>query len=287
MSVGALPSMSMRLCPRKVSPGRPEATEGGATILLSMSSTGLFEDERVVYRRRAARRRRIREARLRRLGYADYRGYISSSCWRETRERYWRDPDTLKVCVLCGSSGPPLQLHHRTYVRVGSEALDDLVPTCLACHQLVHALDGRGDLDGLDADLSVLVDARRAAEHRRKSQETVSPMTEENRRRRAHLVRRIETDRRKLAQAEEIDPDSDDVSARRRRLSRIEGQIKWIDEHPALVLNRSSLDHRVGGNWGRMPPWIKRRLEAEIRARLAERQDPHPGTSDPNPASVS
>lgn len=110
----------------------------------------LLEHETAEFRRRASTRRRAREARLRRLGFASYDAFIASPLWRAKRDEYWSDPDTLKDCSVCGSDGPGLALHHRTYERVGDERLSDLTPVCPACHTMVHALDQRGDLDGIE-----------------------------------------------------------------------------------------------------------------------------------------
>jgi len=109
-----------------------------------------------------------REEPLRRLGYRDYATYLRSSHWAETRAAYWRDPDTLKVCEVCRTDGWPrtLPLHHRTYERVGAERFDDLTPLCTECHVMVHTLEARGDLHGLDADLATLADPERAREYR-------------------------------------------------------------------------------------------------------------------------
>jgi len=110
-----------------------------------------------------------RELRLQRLGFSDYGAYLNSSRWKHTRARYWSDPNTSKVCSVCGTAELPLPLHHRSYERVGNERLEELTPVCPTCHQLVHALERRGDLDGLDADLSILSDPIRAARYSRES----------------------------------------------------------------------------------------------------------------------
>jgi hypothetical protein len=43
-------------------------------------------------------------------------------------------------------------LHHRTYERLGEEALDDLVPVCLEHHADVHILEQRGEIDLTDVE---------------------------------------------------------------------------------------------------------------------------------------
>jgi hypothetical protein len=103
-----------------------------------------------------------RDNRLRILGYKDYAAYINSPEWKAKRAQFWGDPDIAKGCAVCG--GEASVLHHKTYERVGEEALDDLAPLCDPCHRLVHDLERRGDL-GLDFD--GLVDLARAAKLRR------------------------------------------------------------------------------------------------------------------------
>jgi hypothetical protein len=122
---------------------------------------------------RAARRTarlESRETRLARLGHASYESFLGSKQWGEKRSEYWEDADTPKDCALCGTNDPPLLLHHRTYERVGEERLSDLIPACNRCHILIHELERRGDLEDLNADLSVLIDNDRAREHQKQTQ---------------------------------------------------------------------------------------------------------------------
>lgn len=66
------------------------------------------------------------------MGYSEY---LASPEWRELANR-------VKVrdgcCVICGSTRR-LQVHHRTYERIGCEKLTDLTTVCDACHALYHA----------------------------------------------------------------------------------------------------------------------------------------------------
>lgn len=106
-----------------------------------------------------------RDQRVRELGFSDYDEYIHSVRWYETRRRY-RASNRPQDCQLCGST-KQIALHHLTYERVGNERLDDLLPLCNDCHQLVHALAARGTIDGIDlAALKPLVDEARAERNR-------------------------------------------------------------------------------------------------------------------------
>lgn len=90
--------------------------------------------------------------RLERLGYASYDQYLASTHWRETRARYQAAPDLPQACI-CGET--EVDLHHKTYVRLGEERLTDLVPLCRRCHHMVHLLVRRGemtlDLNGFES----------------------------------------------------------------------------------------------------------------------------------------
>ena len=67
-----------------------------------------------------------------------YAKYIQSHAWRRRRLRYLR---TLKrrKCEACDTPAP-LQVHHRTYERMGRELDADLNALCERCHELVHLI---------------------------------------------------------------------------------------------------------------------------------------------------
>ena len=67
-----------------------------------------------------------------------YNAYLKSEHWQDVRKRYWASK-LLKECYVCGRKDH-LQLHHRTYKRVGCEFLRDLLPLCGDCHKGVHDL---------------------------------------------------------------------------------------------------------------------------------------------------
>lgn len=104
------------------------------------------------------RRRSIREGRLRELGYESYQQYLQSRHWRSLRERY-RGSDLPQACILCDADDT-VDLHHKTYERIGEEELTDLVPLCRRCHVLGHVLERRGEID---LDFTGLTDEERAA----------------------------------------------------------------------------------------------------------------------------
>ena len=87
----------------------------------------------------------------------DYKKYIRSNAWRRKRTQYFESKmyntyPTGKsagkfVCYVCGSDDN-LQLHHRTYKRLGNERINvDLVPVCQKCHTNIHKLQKKKGCD--------------------------------------------------------------------------------------------------------------------------------------------
>jgi hypothetical protein len=66
-----------------------------------------------------------------------YDTYITSKKWERRRVAYYAK--YAKVCRACKTK-EKIHLHHHTYVRMGNEHDDDLVPLCEQCHDLVHQL---------------------------------------------------------------------------------------------------------------------------------------------------
>lgn len=71
-----------------------------------------------------------------RLAKLPYDLYLRTEHWKRTRtlaiDRYGAS------CVLCGSGGQ-VNVHHRTYERIGAERLDDLIVLCSECHSHYHS----------------------------------------------------------------------------------------------------------------------------------------------------
>lgn len=102
-----------------------------------------------------------RDRQLQELGFeGGYADYLTSTAWYRLKARY-RKSDLPQDCQMCGSGD--VELHHRTYERVGREELTDLIPLCKGCHSAAHSLHRRGLISNLDAeDLRSLVDHERA-----------------------------------------------------------------------------------------------------------------------------
>lgn len=76
-----------------------------------------------------------RERRQRELRFMPYREYLQTPEWLQTREAALKRARFMRqVC----SERSRLQVHHRTYVRRGSEYAADLIVLCEPCHQTFH-----------------------------------------------------------------------------------------------------------------------------------------------------
>lgn len=107
-----------------------------------------------------------------------YHDYLKSAHWRRFRKHYkrmrpWR-------CV-CGATDD-LELHHKTYARLGHERLDDVRPLCPSCHALIHDLKRVGqiklDLSNFSSTERKRLYARQSeAMRNRRDQENAEPRT--------------------------------------------------------------------------------------------------------------
>lgn len=61
----------------------------------------------------------------------EYQKYLQSEHWQGVKARM-RASKYLRLCYVCGSAGP-LDLHHKSYKRLGSERLNDLIWLCRRC----------------------------------------------------------------------------------------------------------------------------------------------------------
>jgi hypothetical protein len=83
---------------------------------------------------------------LRRNRRAQYDAYLASRTWRARRKAWYAawltrhgTPPTCLVCdrAWCLRAG---HLHHLTYMRIGDERDDDLVPLCARHHRELHTV---------------------------------------------------------------------------------------------------------------------------------------------------
>lgn len=71
-----------------------------------------------------------------------YESHLSSKYWKDLRKSVYERSDY--KCERCGSCHL-LQVHHRTYERLGCERLDDVELLCLGCHRSHHAEERMSD----------------------------------------------------------------------------------------------------------------------------------------------
>jgi 5-methylcytosine-specific restriction endonuclease McrA len=71
-----------------------------------------------------------------------YNEYLQGEHWQETRKRYYHSKLFRKTykkrCGIC-LRDVPLDLHHKTYKRIGAEPLKDLIGVCRECHTQIHS----------------------------------------------------------------------------------------------------------------------------------------------------
>lgn len=65
----------------------------------------------------------------------EYARYLKSEAWRRLRCQVIRRSGG--VCERC-RKWPVVNVHHLTYARLGSEALEDLQGVCSKCHEELH-----------------------------------------------------------------------------------------------------------------------------------------------------
>jgi Helicase HerA, central domain len=68
---------------------------------------------------------------LRRLSYAEY---LQTQHWQSKRKEALQH--AVYRCQICNAGGVQLDVHHRTYQRLGAELLSDLFVLCHECHDL-------------------------------------------------------------------------------------------------------------------------------------------------------
>lgn len=83
-----------------------------------------------------AKAQKSRSELLRRIGFANYRDYLSSGLWFEIREKVFAKRGT--TCVCCWQ--PATQVHHSKYTKRNllGKSIWYLHPVCAICHKNVH-----------------------------------------------------------------------------------------------------------------------------------------------------
>jgi hypothetical protein len=76
--------------------------------------------------------------------YKKYTAYMKSKEWAIRRYSYFDTHN--KQCRACDSV-KLIQLHHKTYVRLGDERDQDLVPLCKKCHTALHTFQRKSGIN--------------------------------------------------------------------------------------------------------------------------------------------
>lgn len=102
-----------------------------------------------------------------------YLAFIRSPQWRAYRAAWWAEYDrrnSTRACYCCDvpqhKLKRSLELHHRTYERLGAEQYTDLVPVCPTCHRWITRQWRARGRTGLTLTLWELTDERRRAMRR-------------------------------------------------------------------------------------------------------------------------
>lgn len=93
-------------------------------------------------------------------GYAAYDAYIGSVEWAERREQFYAN--NKRYCRACYSH-KRLNVHHRTYERMGAELDEDLICLCERCHKRVHDLHNLDRSQNLAAVTDLVITTIKAA----------------------------------------------------------------------------------------------------------------------------
>ena len=73
--------------------------------------------------------------------WTQYGNYLASPEWHAIRRKII--DASRGICEYCRTS-PAVQVHHKTYDRVGQERMEDLSAVCLKCHQQLHSSSESG-----------------------------------------------------------------------------------------------------------------------------------------------
>lgn len=97
------------------------------------------EQRRVLRAQRKTKRaeRKVeRQAQAQELRKLSYHDYLQTDHWKETRRQALRRAKF--SCQVCNARDTLLNVHHRTYERLGMEHRADLIVLCEGCHALFH-----------------------------------------------------------------------------------------------------------------------------------------------------
>lgn len=95
-----------------------------------------LEDEQGRRKRKEKISGEAKEARIQELRAMPYAEYLQSREWNIKRHFAYKRAGN--SCQLCNAKNTVLNVHHRTYERLGCEKYSDLIVLCQPCHQVFH-----------------------------------------------------------------------------------------------------------------------------------------------------
>ncbi len=117
--------------------GRPG--DGGRAAPVRPPSTappGWAERSDALEHERSGARVHTKPAGSKELRALPYGEYLQTPHWKRKREEKLRAVG--RRCQVCNQGPGPLDVHHRTYERLGEELDQDLTALCRSCHHLFH-----------------------------------------------------------------------------------------------------------------------------------------------------
>lgn len=65
-----------------------------------------------------------------------YKDYLNTKHWNNIKNKFYNDFRNAS-CQICNNK-TNLNLHHKTYKRIGKEYISDLIVLCKYCHNYIH-----------------------------------------------------------------------------------------------------------------------------------------------------
>lgn len=78
---------------------------------------------------------KLRNIRLKEIGYKSYKDYIKSDLWKDIRTKHINHHNKCDYC----NSKYRLNVHHLSYEKIGVYITDHLITLCDDCHTFSHA----------------------------------------------------------------------------------------------------------------------------------------------------
>jgi len=85
-----------------------------------------------------------------------YANYLKSDHWKELRKNFYLRDKNHRKCFICGNPDN-LNLHHKTYKRLGNEKYKNLVALCKKHHYQCHEYVLISRLFGFRSDINNIV----------------------------------------------------------------------------------------------------------------------------------